>query len=203
MNTLFARLSMALLVIVGLMGTAFFVVDRINTRIYYEELTQRLNAPIAMYVTAQRELINDGVPDLESLQELASHAMVINPTAEIYLLDTAGNILGHGLPADTVLRDPIDLEPITTLLGGSAQMPIRGDDPRSGSLRKVFSAFEVRTDDHLEGYLYVVLGGKTYDALAADIGDSYAGKVSRIVAIPIPGNILKLFLSICRLHMCV
>jgi hypothetical protein len=36
MNSLFAKLSAALLLIVGLMGTAFFVVDRINTRLYYE-----------------------------------------------------------------------------------------------------------------------------------------------------------------------
>ena len=123
MNTLFAKLSTALLIIVGLMGTAFFVVDRINTRLYYEELTQRLNAPIAMYVTAQRDLISNGVPDLESLQELASHAMIINPTAEIYLLDTVGNILGHGQPEDTIVRDQIDLAPIRTLLGGAARMP--------------------------------------------------------------------------------
>ena len=83
MNSLFAKLSAALLLIVGLMGTAFFVVDRINTRLYYEELTQQLNAPIAMYVTGQRQLIENGEPDLASLRELAAHAMVINPTAEI------------------------------------------------------------------------------------------------------------------------
>ena len=102
MNTLFAKLSTALLIIVALMGSVFFVADRINTRLYYEELTQRLNAPIAMYVTSQRELISDGVPDLDSLRELAGHAMVINPTAEIYLLDTEGRILGHGLPPESV-----------------------------------------------------------------------------------------------------
>ena len=147
MNTLFAKLSTALLIIVTLMGSAFFVVDRINTRLYYEELTQRLNAPIAMYVTGQRDLISDGVPDLASLQELASHAMVINPTAEIYLLDTEGKILGHGLPPETVMLEKVDLAPIKELIGGAAPMPIRGDDPRSGSSRKVFSAFEVTFEE--------------------------------------------------------
>jgi signal transduction histidine kinase len=185
MNTLFAKLSTALLIIVALMGSAFFVVDRINTRLYYEELTQRLNAPIAMYVTGQRELINDGVPDLDALRELASHAMVINPTAEIYLLDTEGNILGHGLPPETVMRNRVDLAPIKELIEGSTPMPIRGDDPRSGSTRKVFSAFEVGTEGKLEGYLYVVLGGQTYEALSRDIGSSYVGKISFFVAIAI------------------
>ncbi len=177
MNTLFAKLSAALLVIVILMGSAFFIAGRINTQLYYEELTQRLNAPIAMYVTGQRDLISNGVPDLESLTELANHAMVINPTAEIYLLDTEGNILGHGLPPETVMLDRVELDPLKQLIEGSATMPIRGDDPRSGSTRKVFSAFEVRNEEQLEGYLYVVLGGQTYEALSRDIGSSY-GSVS-------------------------
>ena len=185
MNTLFAKLSTALLIIVTLMGSVFFVVDRINTRLYYEELTQRLNAPIAMYVTGQRDLINDGVPDLASLRELASHAMVINPTAEIYLLDTEGKILGHGLPPETVMLDRVDLVPLKELIEGSAPMPIRGDDPRSGSTRKVFSAFEIGAEGQVEGYLYVILGGQTYEELSQDIGSSYVGKISFFVAITI------------------
>jgi len=176
---------MALLIIVALMGSVFFVVDRIHTRLYYEELTQRLNAPIAMYVTGQRDLISDGVPDLDSLRELASHAMVINPTAEIYLLDTQGNILGHGLPPETVTLDQVELAPLKELIEGSAPMPIRGDDPRSGATRKVFSAFEVVIEGQLEGYLYVVLGGQTYEELSRDIGSSYVGRISLFVAIAI------------------
>lgn len=184
MRTLFSKLSVALITIVVLMGTAFFVADRINTRAYYEELTQKLNAPIAMYVTGQRDLITASTPDLESLAELAAHAMVINPTAEIYLLDSTGNILGHGLPPETVMQTSVDLHPVRTLIAGSTALPIRGDDPRS-SMQKVFSAFEVRTGDTLEGYLYVVLGGQTYEQLANDIGGSYVGKAGAYIALAI------------------
>jgi signal transduction histidine kinase len=184
MRTLFAKLSVALITIVVLMGTAFFVADRINTRVYYEELTQKLNAPIAMYITGQRDLISAGKPDLLSLADLANHAMVINPTAEIYLLDADGNILGHGLPADTVIHDRVDLTPVKSLLEGTAAMPIRGDDPR-GSTQKVFSAFEVRANEKLEGYLYVILGGQKYEELASGIGGSYAGTASSYIAIVI------------------
>jgi len=178
MSTLFARLSIALLVIVGLMGSAFYVVDRVATRLYFEELSQSLNAPIAMYVTAQRQLIADGQPDIDSLLDLAGHAMVINPTAEIYLLDTQGKILGHAMEPGTILQDQDDLAPGRALIDGTAQMPIRGDDPRSESLRKVFSAHPVESDAGLEGYLYVILGGQKYEELASNIGDSYVGRVS-------------------------
>jgi signal transduction histidine kinase len=182
MNTLFAKLSLALLVIVGGMGTAFFFIDRVNTQTYYDELSQSLNAPIAMYVTDQRQLITDGVADLESLRDLAGHAMVINPTAEIYLLDVDGNILGHNLPAETVLTSSIDLDPVLTLVDGQARFPLYGDDPRNSSTQKVFSAWPVTSESGTEGYLYVVLGGQKYEQLANNIGDTYAAK-SSVVAI--------------------
>lgn len=182
MNTLFAKLSIALLLIVGGMGTAFFFIDRVNTQTYYDELSQNLNAPIAMYVTDQRQLIAGGVADLESLRDLAGHAMVINPTAEIYLLDVDGNILGHNLPAETVLTTRIDLEPVLTLVDGGARFPLYGDDPRNSEKQKVFSAWPVSSEAGTEGYLYVVLGGAKYEALASNIGDTYTAK-SSIIAI--------------------
>ena len=185
MNTLFAKLSIALVIIVGAMGTAFFFLERTNTRAYYEELSQHLNAPIAMYVTAQRQLITDGVPDLESLRDLAGHAMVINPTAEIYLLDKEGNILGHNLPAETVLQSSVDLLPVLTLIGGEARFPLRGDDPRSIDNQKVFSAWPVTTELGTEGYLYVVLGGKKYEELASNISNSYVARSSVIAIVAI------------------
>lgn len=185
MSTLFTKLSIALLLIVACMGTAFFVLDRINTRAYYDELSQRLNAPIAMYVTQQRQLISNGVADLDSLRELAGHAMVINPTAEIYLLDLMGNILGHNLPTETVLADGVNLTPVLYLIDGSTQFPLYGDDPRSPSDRKVFSAWPVESDAGTEGYLYVVLGGQTYEALANDIGSSYVARSSMIAIVTI------------------
>ncbi len=133
MNTLFAKLSAALLAVVSVLVAAFLIVDRLNTRAYYEELSQHLTAPIAMYVTNQRQLISDGEADLDSLRELASHAMVINPTAEIYLLDIDGNILGHSLDAESVVRPKVDLQPVKSLIAGATHFPLRGDDPRGAS----------------------------------------------------------------------
>lgn len=196
MNTLFAKLSIALLVIVGGMGAAFFFIDRVNTRAYYEELSQHLNAPIAMYVTQQRQLISDGTPDLDSLRDLAAHAMVINPTAEIYLLDGDGNILGHNLPPETVVKSRVGLQPVLALIEGDTRFPLRGDDPRNAATQKIFSAWPVTSDNGTEGYLYVVLGGKTYETLANNIGESYVARVSlyAIAAIVIFTAILGLLI---------
>ena len=82
MKRLHYKLSAAMLVIVLLLGAAFYAVDRYSVRLYYEELSQRLNESLAMYVASAMPLINSGDVDREALQELANRAMVINPTAE-------------------------------------------------------------------------------------------------------------------------
>lgn len=178
MKTLFAKLSIALLMIVVLIGTLLLVVVQFSTRLYYEEITQRLNASIAMYVTGERQLIEDGVVNTEALSLLAQQAMVINPTVEAYLLDTEGAILAHALPPDSVLTDRVDLTPVRALIAGGVDMPLRGTDPRNPERRKIFSAHPVVYNGVIQGYLYAVLGGQKYDALADSIRGSYIQKLS-------------------------
>ncbi len=178
MNTLFAKLSLALLAIVLLVGSAFFLIERYSNKNYYEEITQRLNAPIAMYVTGERQLIKQGEVDEASLMQLAQQAMVINPTVEVYLLDKQGRILGHAFPPESIQADSVDLAPVRKLIDGEAEMPIRGTDPRNLDRDKVFSAFPVMDGEQLQGYLYAILGGKKYDELAQDIRGSYVQRIS-------------------------
>lgn len=177
-RSLFARLSVALLVLMVGIGGGFLLIEQWSTRLYYEELTQRLNAPIAMYVTDQAELINKGQVNKLAMARLAERAMVINPSVEVYLLATNGRILAHALPADSVQLVAVDLAPVKALVDGTRAMPIRGVDPRNPGRYKVFSAHPVISEGELQGYLYVILGGKKYDELASTIRASYIGTVS-------------------------
>jgi signal transduction histidine kinase len=178
MRTLLARLASALLLVLLVAGSALLWLQQYSSRAYYEELTQRLNAPIATYVTGEQLLIENHKAKTAALQALAHRAMVINPTVEVYLLDTEGRILAHALPPDSVKRDHVDLAPVQRFIKGDADIPIKGSDPRSPAGRKIFSAAEVRAQGQLQGYLYTVLGGQKYDELADSIRDSYVRTVS-------------------------
>jgi signal transduction histidine kinase len=175
MKRLHYKLSAAMLLIVLLLGAAFYAIDRYSVRLYYEELSQRLNGSLAMYVANAGSLIRGGEVDRQALEELANRAMVINPTAEIYLVAPEGEILGHALPPDDVIADRVDTGPIRDLIAEAAPLPIKGVDPRNPDSRKIFSAFSV-TDpaepDRLSGYLYVVLGGSQYETVAAQVASS-------------------------------
>lgn len=178
MKTLFAKLSLALLVIVTLIASGFFIVERFSTRLYYEEITQRLNASIAMYVTGERQLMQDGAVNDEALSLLAQQAMVINPTVEVYLLDTAGNILAHALPPESIQTSSVDLEPVRAFVRGDSELPLRGTDPRNADRKKIFSAHPVLHNGKLQGFLYAVLGGRKYDELADSMRGSYLQRLS-------------------------
>jgi len=178
MKTLFARLSVALLLVVALIGGGFFLVEQISTRLYYEEITQRLNASIAMYVTGEMQLIEDDVVNDEALTLLAQRAMIINPTVEVYLLDKQGQILAHAFPPDSLQTNQVELGPVNDLMGGETAMPLRGTDPRNLERQKIFSAHPVMHNDVLQGYLYAILGGQKYDELADSVRGSYVQKLS-------------------------
>ncbi len=178
LNSLYSRLSIALVILLVLVGLFVLGVARFATDNYYQEITQRLNAPIAMYVAQEHPLIENGVVNESAVAELAHQAMVINPTVEVYLLDAGGKVLTHGLPPEELQAVTVSMGPIHRFLSGEAEMPLRGDDPRNPETQKIFSVFPVGSTTAPEGYVYAVLGGEKYHAVADSIAQSYVLKVS-------------------------
>jgi two-component system OmpR family sensor kinase len=205
-RSLYAKLSLAMIAIIVIVGGGFIVILRAMTTSYYEELTQRLNAPIAMYVTGQQSLMRaDGSVDMDELQVLAERAMVINPAVEVYLLDPAGRVVAHALPPGSVKLDRVAVEPVRALVAGAVEMPWRGDDPRNPDLEKVFSAAEVRSNGDLLGYLYVILGGAKYDELMGSLKGGYSRRlgmwgVGTLLALGVTSGLLAFALLTRRLR---
>lgn len=106
-------------------------------------------------------------PDPQAVHTLFDQLMAVNPSVEVYLLDKQGTIIGNAAPAGHLKRQRVALPPLQALLGG-APMPVYGDDPRSADGRKVFSVAPLKVDGRIEGYLYVVLLGEEYTALASN-----------------------------------
>jgi hypothetical protein len=120
----------ALLVVLAAVLVA--LLTRITER-YSAEVSQRLNASVAMYVTDQMALLDrDGV-NRAALNELAHRVMTLNPSAEIYLLTTDGRILATLVPERRLVRRAVDLAPIRRFLAEADARPLYGDDPTHGS----------------------------------------------------------------------
>ncbi len=192
-QSLYARLAVVLLVVFALIGFAFMAIARFSTEMYYQEVTQKLNADIAMYVVQEELLIQNGRVNREGLGDLAHTVMIVNPSVEVYLLDLAGNILGYEAPDEKILRRQVSLQPIGQFLSADGvQLPLLGDDPRSQTDKKIFTVAPVIDNGAHVGYLYAILGGEKYDATAKAFLSSY---ILKLAAFAILASLLFAFIA--------
>ncbi len=172
-RSLYAKLSLVLVVLLASVGVIYAVVSISATRSYLAEMNQNLNLDLARNLVADRNLVEQGRINDAALKETFHEYMVINPSIEIYLLDLQGRILSFSADPEKVKRKSVSLEPVYAFLSGEADFPILGDDPRSHERRKAFSVTPVPSADNSEGYLYVVLRGEQFDTVDALIGASH------------------------------
>lgn len=177
-RSLYSKLAAVLTGLFCLVGLAIIVVTMFSTDMYQQEVNQRLNSKLADHIVAEKLLMQGNRVNQEALEDIFHMLMVINPSIEIYLLDTAGTILAFSAAPDRVKRKRVDLGPVRNLLAGHATLPISGDDPRSLGGKKVFTAARIPEQGELQGYLYVILGGETYDGVVQKLKASYILQLS-------------------------
>ena len=175
-NTLYAKLAAVLLTLVLTIGLAYTVITVWATRHHMEQVQQQLNRDLAGNLVMDRNLVAQGQLNEDALKETFHQYMVINPSIEIYLLDTEGVILSYSADPGKVKRKRVSMAPIHAFLQ-RGETPL-GDDPRSHDRRKAFSVTPVPSADNLQGYLYVVLQGEEFDSVNDIIRDSYLVRLS-------------------------
>ena len=174
MTALHVRLTLAFAVLLALVGFGLLALLSLTSDRYADEVRQRLDSGISMYVVRELALIQGGHVNQAALRELANRAMTVNPSAEVYLLDRDGRVLMTVVQHDRVVRNRVSLAPIEEFLHVPDRRPLYGDDPASLDRRRVFSVAPVQERGRLDGYLYVVLGGQPERSIAQRVWSSYA-----------------------------
>ena len=177
-KSLYSKLAAVLLVLFALVGLSLVAVTLFSAEMYQQEVDQKLNRELAAHIVNEKLLLKDNRINQKALKEIFHMLMVINPSIEIYLLDPAGNLLAFSAPPGKVKRKRVSLEPINAWLNESANYPILGDDPRSLFKQKAFSVARISDRGRLEGYLYVILGGETYESIVHKLKGSYILRLS-------------------------
>ena len=177
-KSLYSKLATVLTGLFGLVGLAIVIVTLFSIEMYQQEVTQRLNRHLAEQIVAEKLLMKKNRVNQEALADIFHMLMVINPSIEVYLLDTRGKILAFSADPGKVKRSRVDLEPIRDMLEKNVTIPIRGDDPRDPGGKKVFSVARIPEQGILQGYLYVILGGETYDSVVQKLKASYILQLS-------------------------
>ncbi len=158
-RSLAARLTLALMLVLGLMGTGYaFVALQMADR-YLDSINRVVNRDLARNIVAERRLVQEGGVDRAAVERAFHEYMAVNPAIELYLLDPRGRILSYSAEPGTVKQDAVDMEAVRAALAGRA---VLGDDPRHPGERKTFSVTWVPDAVRREGLLYVVLRGQAY-----------------------------------------
>lgn len=179
LNTLYGKVAAVLFGLFCLIGTVAILLTLYTTRLYFQEVNQKLNKTLAERMVSEQVLIQEGQVNEEALRQLFHQLMVINPSIELYLLDAQGTILTFSAPPGKVKRERVALEPLERFLSADEDFPILGDDPRDLMRKKVFSVFPVDTlGGSREGYLYIILGGEEFDSVTQMLVESYILRLS-------------------------
>lgn len=179
-NTLYKKLAATLFVCIVGMGFILLYIMSYSARMYQQEVSQKLNADIAKQIVAEKLLMQNNAIDQNALKDLFHMLMVINPSIEVYLLDTQGKILAYSAPEEKIKRTHVSLKPIDRFLDNHKQLPLTGDDPRNPQGKKVFTTSPIYSHNELQGYLYVILGGEIFDGITAMIQSSYILQISAL-----------------------
>ncbi|MDX2252343.1 MAG: ATP-binding protein [Nitrospira sp.] len=178
-TTLYGKLASVLIGLFCFLGAGAMVLSLYTTRLYFQEVNQKLNQTLAERIVSEQILMRDGQVNEEAIREIFHALMVINPSIEVYLLDAEGTILNYSAPPSKVKRERVSLDQVERFLSGAEDFPILGDDPRDHHRRKIFSAFPIESlNGSIEGYLYVILGGEEFDSVAQMLEGSYILRVS-------------------------
>ena len=179
-NKLYWKLSLTFLVILVMVGLAYVSITAYYSQKYFEEATQLLNSKVANHLIEEKfqdqsPFLEDGTVNKPLFGDIMHDMMAVNRGIEVYLLDNEGTILysvvlDHDEPEAP--KQVVDLEPVHKFIEEEGDVFLLGDNPRDAKDPKIFSAAHFQHEGK-EGYIYIVLAGKQFDAVMSSLSGSY------------------------------
>jgi len=172
-SSLYWKIAVLFLFALIIISIVYLYIAAFTAEMYFQEASQRLNEEVALHIAEENQFFVNGEANQEALKKIFHDIMVINPSIEVYLLNTEGKILTYFAPNKEVKLDYVPLEPINEFLEVGASSFVMGVDPKNEHVEKTFSAAKVYEGDVHKGYVYVILGGEEFEDAASFVVGSY------------------------------
>ncbi|MFO7447565.1 MAG: HAMP domain-containing sensor histidine kinase [Ignavibacteriaceae bacterium] len=172
-HSLFWKIGGAFLAVLIILGLIYVYISAFTAEMYFQEANQKLNAEVAAHIAGETRFFIDGKVNDETIKSIFHNVMVVNPSIEVYLLDTKGNILMYYAPDKIIKLKRVPLEPIHEFIADGGDSFVMGADPKKEHGEKTFSAAKVFEDGIFRGYIYVILGGEDYEHASQFVFGSY------------------------------
>lgn len=179
-NILYLKISTTLLVLLAVLGFMYVWISHYVAEDYVQEINQKLYGGIAQSTANEVKPWVNGKVDTTAIQDIMHSMMVMNPSVEVYLLDTVGNIVTYVAPYKRVKLDKVNLSPVKQFIAeGKERSFIKGDDPRHPEQENIFSAAPIVTEGNLEGYFYLILASEEQAEVVCSLQNSYIYKLGQ------------------------
>ncbi len=182
-NPLFLRFALAFLVLLLFLGGLIGWITINTAEAYYDEANQKLHKELAQFtVDHTNTFTEENNVDTTAIQDIMHSMMVINPDVEVYLVDDKGKLITYVAPYKKVIKESIDLAPIKEFIDTKGEVSVKGDDPRSHTGKKVFSAAPILKNDNIIAYYYIILASQERASVLESIKSNLAfGLASKLI----------------------
>lgn len=171
--SLYWKISAVFLLILLVISAVYIYISVNTAEMYFQETRQKLDIKIASHISGEAEFFKDDSVNFNAMKNIFHDVMVINPSLEVYLLDTKGNILAFDADSGEVKLKKIPLEPIQQFISSKEEAFLLAPDPKNPGKEKPISAAKVYDNGKFKGYIYVILGGQEYENASQLLFGSY------------------------------
>lgn len=206
-NRLFWKITTVFTCLLIVLGVVFVMIASNFSRSYYTTAHQELYGDIAQHLATFTQPFKNGKPDTTVTHDIIHSTMVANPSVEVYLLDTAGNIKDYVVPDKTVQIHQVDIKKVKQWITAPKMQRPMGDNPKQPNEPSIFSAASVYEKGRLVGYVYAVLASEKQKAILQSLDNNLYYRLASYMfyaalAVAFIVGIVTFFLitdSICRI----
>jgi len=156
-NLLFWKITGVFSILLLVLGAAYIGIAAWMSKRNFNAINEQLYGDVAAHLARTNTPFRNGVPDTAVTHDIIHSIMVINPSVEVYLLDTTGRIVDFVVPDKSVRTSRVDLRPVIRSIQEKGNEYITGDNPKDPVRKSIFSAAPVYENGRLAGYVYAIL----------------------------------------------
>ncbi|MGA7836348.1 MAG: hypothetical protein WB996_00130, partial [Ignavibacteriaceae bacterium] len=142
-NSLFWKISAVFLLILLVISAVYIYISVNTAEMYFQETRQKLDIKIASHISNEAEFFRNDSVNFDAMKNVFHNVMVINPSLEVYLLDTHGKILAFDADSNLVKLKKLPLEPIQKFISSEEEQFLLAPDPKNPGKEKPISAAKV------------------------------------------------------------
>lgn len=191
---IFRRITILVFSLITILGILFIAITYLATTHYHQASLQLLNKDVAAHIAKFTSPFDNGRINKQKADSIFYDAMVLNPSVEVYFLDTAGNVIAFHAPREEIRLWNIPLNNIKKYIATGGEEYIKAPDPKVPDDAKIFSAAEVVERERKLGYIYVILGSESSENIMSMLLSSHISNLAIKVFVAI--ILLSLLISV-------